>query len=185
MKALMLNLVEHSSFRSLALSLIGHKATAECISWATNPVGKKLPLSLACCPKQRHYSREMRGYAPTLQQGQQLCPTLAFLVTIQDPMILIATLNGWKQRRDIRYVVAPVLRVHVGPVVCHTLVSQLLCLTIDLTFTLSPHTPTDVSHRWEWWMDVYFIEHYMSLMGGNILSVAVKFLCPYFRWTGQ
>lgn len=66
-----------------------------------------------------------------------------------------------------------------------TPIYQLLCLTIDLTFTLSPHTPTDVSHRWEWWMDVYFIEHYMSLMGGNILSVAVNFLCPYFGWTGQ
>lgn len=73
----------------------------------------------------------------------------------------------------------------MGPVVCHTHISQLLCLTIDLTFTLSPHTPTDVSHRWEGWMDVYFIQHYMSLMGGNILSVAVNFLCPYFGWTGQ
>lgn len=94
---------------------------------------KKLPLSLARRPTQGHYSREIRGYASTPRQRQQLRPAL---VTIQDPTLLIASRKGWKQWRDIPDVVAPVLREHVGPGICHTPVSQLVCPTIGLTFTL-------------------------------------------------
>lgn len=55
---------------------------------------KKLPLSLACRPTQGHYSREIRGYASTPRQRQQLRPAMAFLVTIQLPMLHIASLGG-------------------------------------------------------------------------------------------
>lgn len=44
---------------------------------------------LARHPTRGHHSREIRGSASTPQRGQQLCPTLALLVTIQAPTLLI------------------------------------------------------------------------------------------------
>lgn len=63
-------------------------------SRATNPCEKSnchpfFFFFLARYPTRGHHSREIRGCASTPQRGQQLRPTLASLVTVQAPTLLI------------------------------------------------------------------------------------------------
>lgn len=57
---------------------------------------KKLPLSLARHLRSGHYSWEIRGYASTPLQRQQLPPALFILVNSQNPMLLMAPQQCWK-----------------------------------------------------------------------------------------